>query len=141
MMPFVGTVFARLEELRLAKGLSIRGLYKRADVNPAQYYDLRNRTQSEGDPGIQRDTAEKLARALDTTPEYLMHGAGPAQVTKRDAKYPNREDAVRALRSLPNAPERAIAYVLRQKPQRDLSQLEWIQRIIDAAVGPSEQDD
>ena len=58
----------RIRELRHARGWSLRELARRAGVRPATLSAIENRQTT----GIDFETLEKLANALEVDPGYLV---------------------------------------------------------------------
>ena len=76
---------AKIKELRKAKGLTLEKLAEKIGSGKSYIWELENR-------GVKRPSAEKLtaiARALDTTTEYLVDNGmtEPTDEVKREAFF------------------------------------------------------
>jgi transcriptional regulator with XRE-family HTH domain len=97
-------LYERIEQLAEQKGLTICGLCKKAKVAASSIYEIRSGRKS----GISRNTAEKLATALEITVDELYgKEKTPDAEAPRDKKY---EEIINLLSALP---EEKIAEAVR----------------------------
>ena len=94
-------IHSRIRQLRLAKGLSMEAL---ADLVGVSFQAVQQWEKPDGTAPTRKRTL-KVAVALDTTVEYLMHGItqGPAtpSLGAIDGLTPDEAKLIDALRNLP----------------------------------------
>lgn len=90
----MNAIYERIYQLCLERGEKITPLCKRAGISPSRLSDLRNGRSS----GLSTATLSKLAKELNTTPEYLMSGSQPnVLVVDADAKEQDYRYLIRVM--------------------------------------------
>src|ERR1700722_5026340 len=76
---FLGLLVSRIDRRLERENLSARAASVKAGLSPGQIKTMRRQHRLKLQHGVSRKTLTQLARALNTTPEWLTSGIGPEE--------------------------------------------------------------